>query len=77
MEAQWAQLPEAEPTQENAEGNCLRTDCNPRWFIYIQQREFEAISEDWGGNVMMWMKKSSEVEYRDAIQERDIFATRD
>ena len=77
MEVDWIELPDNEDLFINNAGTLKRDDGVSRWLIWIDEKEFDIIADNWGGNVESWVSYASKVDHRGRLGEEDIFARSD
>ena len=77
LEADWIELPDRTDLFIDAEGKLEKDDGVTRWFIWIDEREFDIVADNWGGNVETWLSYAARVDHRSQVSEQDIFDAKD
>ena len=75
MEADWIELPDVANLFVNREDVMHQDDGIRRWLVWIDQKEFEIVADNWGGNVETWMSSAAQLGHRGKIDEEDIFTS--
>ena len=73
LEADWIELPNRKDLFIDEDNDIFIDDGITRWLIWIDEREFDIVADNWRGNEETWLSYASKVVHRGQLSNEDIF----